>query len=332
MQTENKVIDVKHIKNSVDFYDLAIHFEEKMVTPSDNGYIKLICPFHKEDTPSMVFNNEIKMAHCFGCGISVDIIEYTMKKLDCSFQECLNFLISFSKINPKFIDASSKITQNYRNELRSVKKFDKGVKQYDGVKEEDVVKFMNDRADKYLEKGFTKETLDFFQVGFDKSENRVTIPVRDEESKLIGLTGRTIFNDYKERKIPKWKHYNGSNISSTFFNIQNAISFSKERNNGIIMCEGPSDAMMLWQNGFKNVVACLTNSISNAQKGILFRNFLNLYFFLDDDKGGEVGVTNMYKKLKLYFTIYKINPNNGKDPDELTKEELVNAICNAKRI
>jgi DNA primase len=28
----------------------------------------MLCPFHEEKTPSMVFNSKTRQYHCFGCG------------------------------------------------------------------------------------------------------------------------------------------------------------------------------------------------------------------------------------------------------------------------
>lgn len=39
---------------------------------------KALCCFHKEDTPSFIYNSKSHSFHCFGCGVNVDIIDAAM--------------------------------------------------------------------------------------------------------------------------------------------------------------------------------------------------------------------------------------------------------------
>jgi hypothetical protein len=36
--------------------------------------IKMLCPFHKEQTPSMVINNLTRTFHCFSCGAAGNVV------------------------------------------------------------------------------------------------------------------------------------------------------------------------------------------------------------------------------------------------------------------
>ena len=47
--------------------------------------ISMICPFHNEETPSLVIDNDKKTAHCFGCNKT-----YTFKELDDRLLEVLD--------------------------------------------------------------------------------------------------------------------------------------------------------------------------------------------------------------------------------------------------
>ena len=46
--------------------------------------LKMICPFHNEETPSLVIDYDKQEAHCFGCDKT-----YTFKQLDDRLMEVL---------------------------------------------------------------------------------------------------------------------------------------------------------------------------------------------------------------------------------------------------
>ncbi len=344
MDTQAKLIDTQAIKDVLNFYDLALYFEEKSLKSSYNS-VTMCCPFHKDDTPSFAYSIEKKTFYCFGCHIKGDAVNYVQKKLECSFKSACDFMCKFAGLDPKYVSAGEKIAlPSYKKELAILKRSKESkLDSFEAINEEQIKGMVMLRGDFFKDRGLTKETLDFFQVGFDIKEKRVIVPIRNEVGTLVGSTGRTIykpveidskkvFRDELGNTIPKWKHYKLSNIKENFFNINNAIKFSKDRNNSIIICEGPNDVMYLHQCGYKNVVACLSNNIGNIQKGILLKNFISLYLFLDGDLGGETGKSAIYKSLKDYFTIYDVKAVEGKDPDEMTQEEIEEAFKNAKCI
>ena len=44
------------------------------------------CPFHEEDTPSMVISPKNNLFHCFGCGEAGSVIDWVMKTRGVSFR------------------------------------------------------------------------------------------------------------------------------------------------------------------------------------------------------------------------------------------------------
>lgn len=330
---KNKLINIALIKENLNFYDLANYFEEKKVKSSYNA-VSMCCPFHEDDTPSFVYNMEKKTFWCFGCKVSGDAVDYVMAKKQCGFLKAVEFLFGFAGLSPEYVDRDEKVrVPQYKKELTALKRLEKKKKDsFEYFTENDIKTMVGLRGDFFKDRNLSQETLDYFEVGFDLKEKRVTLPIRDENGFLAGATGRTIYTNYKERGIPKWRHYKGSNINENFFNIHNAIKFSKDRNHSIIVCEGPNDVMRLHESGFQNTVACLSNTIGNVQKGLLLKNFLNVYLFLDGDLGGETGKSSIYDSLKGYFTMYEVKAIDGKDPDEMTEEQIKQAISLAKKI
>jgi len=47
--------------------------------------MKTKCPFHEENTPSLVLFQDQNTYHCFGCGVGGDSIDFYMRLNDCDF-------------------------------------------------------------------------------------------------------------------------------------------------------------------------------------------------------------------------------------------------------
>lgn len=329
----NKKVDLKFVKDSINFYELAKELGEEKIVVSYN-LVKISCPFHKEKTPSFIFNQERGSFRCFGCHESGDVFDYIRHKLGLrSFKEALDFALSYTGISKDSLAVEKVVVPEYKKQLRAINSTTQtSTNSFEVFNEGDIAAMKDNRGSFFTERGFTKETLDYFGVGFDSNDKRVVIPIRDQDGKLVGATGRTIAKNFKELEIPKWRHYKGSNISQNFFNINNAIPESRNKNGAVIICEGPSDVMWLHQNGYKNTIACLNNKITRFQKLILLKNFMSVYLMLDADAGGETGKSAILDEIRGYFNIYNVRIEDGKDPDQLSIEELEKAFKDAEKL
>lgn len=325
------LIDLQALKDNVNFYDLALFLGEKNLKVSYNS-VMMCCPFHQEKTASFSYHINKKFFYCFGCHKNGNVLDYVIHKLELkNLKQAIDFLINFSGHDPS--TKRTIVNGDYKKQLNTLNKYKKTrVNSFTYFTEQDIQNMVQFRPDTFEKKGFDKDVLDFFQVGFDFKKKRIVVPMRNENNELVGVTGRTLDPNYKELGLPKWLHYQGSNVSENFFNINNAISASKEMDGSIIIVEGPKDAIWLHQHGFKNVIALLSNSVTQVQKGILLKNFLTVYLFLDGDKGGDNGKSSILEKIKGYFNIYNVNIGNGKDPDDMTKEEISNAIKESTKL
>lgn len=331
-------INLQRIKDKVNFYDLAMYFEEEKIKVSYNG-VMMCCPFHKEKTPSFFYKNEKKNGWCFACHKSADIFDYVIYKTKCSFVDSIKFLLKFTGEDPEYIKKEIGYVSDFAKQNNIVKRiYKKNKNEFKTCSEEDVREMIGLRGDFFKDRNLLQETLDEFEVGFDPKRKRVTVPIRDKNGVLVGITGRTIYKDYKNMvdengdPLQKWKHYFGSRTGENIFNIKRAIEFGRQKNDSVIIVEGPNDVMKLYEYGYKNVIAVLSNNLTYDHKMMLLKNFLSIYLFLDDDLGGETGKSSMKQSLNGYFDLYEIKGIEGKDPDEMTKEQVDEAIKNAIKI
>lgn len=103
---------------------------------------KMLCPFHNEDTPSFHVYDYSNLAHCFGCGKHLSVIDFVMEKENCTnleavrkIDEMFNLGIDFSFNELKNEDGIIyRVPQNYINNengfFKLIEKIDKEGNEY----------------------------------------------------------------------------------------------------------------------------------------------------------------------------------------------------------
>ena len=77
---------VDRVKESVDIVDIISEYLP--LRKAGNNFVGL-CPFHSEKTASFSVNQEKQFFHCFGCGVSGDVISFIMKKEGMDFNDVI---------------------------------------------------------------------------------------------------------------------------------------------------------------------------------------------------------------------------------------------------
>lgn len=185
----------------------------------------------------------------------------------------------------------------------------------------------------YLDKGFSPEILDKFDVGEatnGKMRKRIVFPVYDIDGDYVGCTGRRM---EEKEYINKWLHSKNFPSSTTFYGI-NFARFTLEQTKTAILVEGCSDVVKLHQYGFTNVIGCFGAKLGTYQADFLKSLGIKTIvpcFDPDPDrydknkkemvKGAGPLITN--RIIKNYSNIFDIRPVMlSADPDETPYEEL----------
>ena len=74
------------------------------------------CPFHNEKTPSMCVNTDGQYYHCFGCGVTGDIITFIMEMESLSYPDAVKLLA----------DRANLTLPEYRGDTDHAKKQERG--------------------------------------------------------------------------------------------------------------------------------------------------------------------------------------------------------------
>lgn len=187
----------------------------------------------------------------------------------------------------------------------------------------------------------SQEAYDHFLLGHDLSSRRLMFPVLDLEGSFVGFTGRlyweadycfkdgsllldsdgskTVFCPKCRQGYMKYKHWKGRWRNQNVYGL-----WLCTEGKPIVITEGTTDAIRLWELGVENPVAILGASpslkqmqlISSVAKGAI------IYIMGDGDKAGGEMAVSCDRLLSGLGAETKIVSITEKDPDCLTKEAL----------
>lgn len=271
--------------------------------------IAILCPFHdNRHTPSLYINTKTGLWQCFNpsCGQKGNFrqIYKSLTGKVYGKQWVLDPINLQRQLDMSLI--------TYEQEELSI---DTTRIDYDS-EEVKLIAPMTDR-------GLSVETLKYFEVGFSRIKERVTIPVRDAKFKLVGIIGRAI--DHHQE--PKYLYNKGFKRGDILFNIQNAKCYDQ-----VIVCEGSLDAVKTHQAGYKNVVATLGAKVTPNQVKLLRKYFDSIVIFSDQDAAGDGMMSDIISGCRGK-EIYRMKiPEDLKDPGEMTEEQILNSFTNKHTI
>jgi 5S rRNA maturation endonuclease (ribonuclease M5) len=166
---------------------------------------------------------------------------------------------------------------------------------------------------------YTQTTIDAWELGSQTDwygNQRVAIPVRDFEQRLVGITGRILPSKVKS-KAPKFLHTKGFRKDFFLFGESKRVE-----GRTCTIVEGHFDVIGLWQYGYLNVVAIMGSHPSREQVEKLARWFTDAVVFGDGDPPGRKMALDTLEAIRSRMPARIAQPIEGKDPDEHNAEEL----------
>lgn len=265
--------------------------------------LAILCPFHdNKHTPSLYINTKTGLWQCFNpsCGQKGNFRQIYKSLTGKAYgKEWIMDPVNLQKQ----LDMS---LLSFEEEELSI---DSTLVDYDS----DEVDFLKPM----VERGFSEETLRYFEFGYSRVKERITIPVRNAQFKLVGIIGRAV-QDHQE---PKYLYNKGFRRGELLFNIQNAKGFEQ-----VIVCEGSLDAVKTHQAGFKNVVATLGAKVTGHQVRLLKKYFDSIVIFSDQDEAGDSMMSDIISGCRGK-EVYRMKiPEDLKDPGEMTQEQIINSF------
>lgn len=307
----------------------------KKVRKSGPENVMALCPFHvkadgsEERRPSFAMSLTNGLWFCHACQASGNLFTF-LRDIGLSRHE----------IEFKY---RGTIDQAARNSPPRLDPFNCQIVSLNPI-EEGLLGIFDNCPLSLLKEGFQEETLRHFSIGFDVHHMRVTYPIRDIAGNLVGISGRSLSDDWPKYKIYE-KEYKAWGLpqrlnwdKSTCLWNANAVYpqlLFQPNPSYIVVVEGFKACMWLWQCGIKNVVALIGTYLSQQHKWVLERLGAPVYLFLDNNEAGQHGIYKAGEKLRrsLHVSVIdypeRIIDEEDAQPDSLTPEEVIEQLTYA---
>lgn len=242
------------------------------------------------------------------------------------------------KSNPEKRDNQSFVTTtNILTKQRNTESF--------GVPRYDVRKSLSIPAQYFIGRGFTKEVLDKYDVGFCENRarsmyNRVIVPIYNDDHKyMVGCMGRTVYpkcivcnmfhnisspcptNKDEKRNCSKWKHSGGFNAGSYFYNYWYAKPIIES--GGIaILVEGQGDIWRLEEAGIHCGLGMFGTFLTDERKILLTESGAqSVIIATDSDDAGKEARKKLEEYLPRFYNVYSVDIKS-KDVGDMSTDDV----------
>lgn len=255
----------------------------------EDGEWDMYCPLHEDTNRSAQINTEIGVWNCFaGCGggrIS-DLI----------------------RRRSEWVDPPENRTNGSRKQGQPKEKITEG-------KVQGWIAALNDNEtalnELMGERGLDPSTIERFEIGWDKSVNAYTIPIRSEDGKFWNVRRYQLNPSIGRRKI--WS-VEGMGSPRLF-----PMSVFDSDPDEIIICEGELDAILTIQNGYPAVTRTASAITWKTEWSGLFKDKI-VYLCHDADKAGRdankkvaKALQHIAKEVKIVELPFPVEDKHGKD-------------------
>ena len=317
---------------------------------------KALCPFHKEKTPSFHVNTQRQSFHCFGCNAGGDVFEFVKQHENVDFVTAVRILAERAGIKVELKEgeeggsdkaAHYKIHQDvaefYQRCLLQMDTADRA-REYlrsrelsKNLVEDFMIGFAPNRWDAMLKlgekKGVSVNQLEACGLviestraesrnsHYDRFRNRIMFPIRDEQGRVIGFSGRMLDENPKIAKYvnsPETLLFRKSRILYAMDKARRPIADAGEA----IICEGQIDVIRCHVSGFETAVAAQGTAFTADHARILRRYADSVVLGFDPDKAGQdaaIRSATVFMDAGLAVRVAKLP--DGKDPDTLIREQ-----------
>jgi len=298
------------------------------------------CPFHEETTPSFTITPSKGLFHCFGCGVSGDVIGFVSKHDKIPFSQALEVLskragLSLPEVmkeRPQALPKKIPISQNPTTPSPGL--LSRVVEHYHKTlcAREDAQEYLRSR-------GLTDAQLVLdFHLGYADGSLLKLVPkggsLRDELVSLGVLTenGRELLGGCIVVPIPDpmtglWTSLYGRGMKTPRHcylpgPLRGVVNFQAARSSPkIVLTESILDALSFYQAGIRTAIPIYgTNGFTQEHMDLLKReNVSRVVLALDGDEPGRKATEALKEKLLSVGVAVSVAsfPSGIKDPNEL---------------
>lgn len=275
-------------------------------------------------------NNPHLFLRDFVADISCDLFAYIVKEKGNEFKEVISFArqltglttYSYQRSLEVFGGLFSKVHKEH--DLRYTNKI---------LDESELDIFQPIFSKRFMDDNIPCIAQKAFDIRLDPESQRIVIPIRDAEGRLIGAKGRA--NWKNEEDEPKYLYLLPCMCSETLFGYSK--NYANMSGGDIFVCESEKAVMQAYGYGFQNFVGIAGNSLSDLQCKLLCGLFPKRIVLMLDEGLKEEIVQKNIENLKQFsrmtdIQIWRWLPYKGfpkkASPTDLGEEALKNIIQN----
>ena len=310
-----------------------------------------LCPVHGEKTASFSVSPDKQLYYCFGCHIGGSVIQFIMDAEHMSFHEAVEHLANrVGLAMPQEVNDAAMMQERAKRErlaeaCQLAARFymenligEGGVSgraylKKRGISSDAVKRFGIGYAPSEWEalkhhlgaQGFTPEEL--VEAGllvknadtgrtYDAYRGRVIFPIIAANGRVIGFGARVLNNEEK----PKYINTGDTLLYNKRNNLYGLNLQKSGKLNDLVMVEGYTDVIGLYEAGVTNAVASLGTALTQQQARLLKRYVSNVHIAYDGDAAGQNATIRgldilMQEGLNVRVIVFP----NGQDPDEFVR-------------
>ncbi|MBN2540668.1 MAG: DNA primase [Bacilli bacterium] len=331
------------IKDTADIVDVVGEFVPLQAAGKN---MKGLCPFHSEKTPSFFVSKERQIFNCFGCGKKGDSIKFIQEYKNLSYVDSIHYLAEKYNI----VIEEDEHYERQRTDVNLYKANDMALQFY--TLNLLNIESGKPALDYLLNRGLDFQTIEEFQLGYapnkfnallthlsnefqpldlmnaglvnrnsegnfyDLFRDRILFPIRDEQNRVIGFSGRIFGDTDNPAKYVNTPYTEIFSKGMTLYNLYHATPYirSKER---IVLMEGYMDVIKAHMAGVKEAICSMGTQLTIDQAMIIKKYTDNVVVCYDGDKPGREA---SYKAIKLLerakLNVHVVSLPDGLDPDE----------------
>jgi DNA primase len=344
-----KWVNFAHVRQSLDVRAVLSHYEfDAQQTGADQ--VKILCPFHEDETPSCGFNLTKKIFHCFSCQTKGNILGFvarmegfdptdTKQMRAGALAACRIFGIDpappgealQATEGQKRPDTASKASVG-----RSASAGDKSPLSKAPVASGGRVnvplsfQLSLDQTHPYLAgRNVPASVIAEFGIGYcslGSMKGRICFPIHNETGELIGYSGRWV-DGQPPPGVPRYLLPKGFEKSRVLFNLNRVLSNCPDT---VVIVEGFWSVLRLHAAGLP-VVSTFGDSISDAQVDLLVQAGLQKTILIyDGDQPGRLATQTALPVLASHLFVKSFDLPDGIKPDTMD-ERFVTALRHGLR-
>ena len=334
---------INRVLEEVDIFEVVSQYVD--LKKRGKNYFGL-SPFRSETKPSFSVAPDKNMWYDFGSGQGGNAVQFLIEYEKISFSEAIRSLAE--KHNIEIIEVGDEQQSNLYDQLYEIHNlanlfFINNLSSKKGIKAKSYMKdrFFDDTIIKKFSIGFASDAWDelynelkdkfdnevieksgLFSKGkkgyLDRFRNRIIFPFFSPSGKVIGFSGRSLSEkeDVKYLNSPETLLFQKSKIFYGSYQTMPEI----RKQNYVLLVEGQTDFLRLYEKGFTNVLATSGTAFSSKHAAALNKYTNRVILTYDSDNAGiNAAIRTGYILMQNGFEVRVLDLGNELDPDDYFK-------------